>query len=756
MKQAIIYIVYLLLCFRVSAQQPVEALIDRFETFHRNYPAEKIYIHTDKPYYAAGEHLYMAVYHVDAYDHKVLDELSFITVLLVHPDGRKVVSRKIKIDKGFTVGSVFLPDTLSSGMYELHAYTAWMSNFTSAPVFSTPIAIEGLSKVNYDDCKKFEIKFAQQMQTIIADLPSHLSFQLFDGCGRPIHSEVNMVSNSGDLLVNLKSDEFGVYSLRNFIFNNHSYLIEVPDLGRKELQLANLITSQGAVISISSYDNNRLKCDLSVSDEFLGKSFTLLSQAKGQVNLKIDLKAEKKITSFLVPKNELNAGLNTFTLFDESSKLLYELSYFLPPVQNIHLTWTNAQPEINTRSMNQFIFQLDTKSDQVSNAKLSARVYKKLAQGVNQQNISSHLMNASDNSFQSIVEVNGEIELANIEHPKFDIINGVATHNKSGMPLTDSVLILSVRANNGAIYTAKTEADGQFRFVIPKIHGEAQLYLSLRYGDINHFDINVSGKAFENYYHTKRRLSYAEASSAYYLHTLQSKYMASVFDSEDCKNIKRSHVKMETFSFDASYDLDEYHLPATVEEVIVDILSGVRVRNQKGRKVLSVLTKGEMISDKYTASLRGKPLLLIDGIYINDENVFLKLNPQTISTISLIYSEYFLGETSFAGVIAVETKTGLQHDNLSKDKTGVYFSYDGYFEFDPFDSPCSIIRDKTVPDFRYLLAWEPSLSSDGDGSFSFFVQTSDEEGDYMLDIQGITSAGTPFNKSFEFKVVFTK
>jgi hypothetical protein len=782
MKQVIIYIIYFLLCLQVSAQQSIEALIDRFETFHRNYPAEKIYIHTDKPYYAAGEQMYLSLYHLDAYTNQPLPETSFITVYLMHPDGRAVSSRKFKLENGFGASSLLLADTLSTGVYELHAYTAWMTNFSSKPVFRTQLWLEGLSKINDEACKPFDVVILNQPRSIVDGLPSHLSFQLLDNCRRLITEQVNFINSNNDLTATVKPDELGIYVISDFIFLDDTYTILLPERENKTISLKHYITNHGAMLKIAAYDNNRLKIDLNVSENLIGKDFYILSQTRGEVSLKVELNAEKKLTSFLIPKNQFKTGINTISLFDGDLTLLHEVVYYQPQSRDAKLIWENARENYNTRSLNQFNFKINASTAPQQQSRISASVYRKYKDEMLPNNMANDLNLISElatphrnnliqqadkplfgynvqstiSSFSNIVLNPDALEIKSIEHPKFDIIKGNVTHKLSGNALADSVLILSVRALNGSVYTAKTDVDGNFQFLIPKVIGDAELYFALKYGSISEYVIKLEENAVEKNYSPSGKLIYTETPSAYYLKNLQRNYIATLFELNDCIPYKDIQLDLSFISFDASFNLDEYNLPPTVEEVIVDILSGIRVRNQKGRKVINVLTRGEMISKKYTAGLRGKSLLLMDGVYLNEEEFFLKMNPENIQNISLVYSEYFLGETSFAGVISIETKQADQLSNLPVNITGIRFPYKGLIEFSATDLPCAGSRDKTNPDIRYLLAWEPDLMSEKDGSFSFFVQTSDEEGDYIITIQGITTDGIPFSQTFEFNVSFSR
>ena len=98
----------------------------------RNQQQEKLWLHLNQPYYAAGDTIWFKGYLVDAMTHQRDTLSNFIYVDLVDQRGRFILSKKIKRDSlGFANG-IPLSDTLPAGDYTLRAYTGWMLNFDSS------------------------------------------------------------------------------------------------------------------------------------------------------------------------------------------------------------------------------------------------------------------------------------------------------------------------------------------------------------------------------------------------------------------------------------------------------------------------------------------------------------------------------------------------------------------------------------------------------------------------------------------------
>ncbi|MFN3998736.1 carboxypeptidase-like regulatory domain-containing protein [Algoriphagus sp.] len=106
----------------------------------KNYQ-EKVYLHTDKPYYYAGDQVYFKGYF--AYGNQYLrDELSKVLhVELISGERDIVIEKKFQIRDGVVVGDFYLPDSLSGEKYYIRAYTNWMRNYGPNQYFLQPLSI---------------------------------------------------------------------------------------------------------------------------------------------------------------------------------------------------------------------------------------------------------------------------------------------------------------------------------------------------------------------------------------------------------------------------------------------------------------------------------------------------------------------------------------------------------------------------------------------------------------------------------------
>lgn len=132
-----------------------QQLTNRFTKLWLQTPQEKLYLHTDKPYYSAGEEIWIKAYLVNATTLESNSQSNFVYVELI--DKSDTVFYRIKLKRnvfGFD-GHIKLKPEIPSGIYSLRAYTYWMQNagddffFTKNIKIGNPIDDRISSKITY-------------------------------------------------------------------------------------------------------------------------------------------------------------------------------------------------------------------------------------------------------------------------------------------------------------------------------------------------------------------------------------------------------------------------------------------------------------------------------------------------------------------------------------------------------------------------------------------------------------------------------
>lgn len=113
----------------VASISSLQGIIESFGKYNEKYIQEKVYLHTDKPYYASGDEIWFKAYVLNAKDLNFSPQSNLLYVELL--DQKNQLKKRIRIPLaiGTGWGNFSLPDTLKEGNYRIRAYTNWMRNF---------------------------------------------------------------------------------------------------------------------------------------------------------------------------------------------------------------------------------------------------------------------------------------------------------------------------------------------------------------------------------------------------------------------------------------------------------------------------------------------------------------------------------------------------------------------------------------------------------------------------------------------------
>ncbi|WP_455585811.1 TonB-dependent receptor plug domain-containing protein [Bacteroides sp.] len=124
----------------LSAQSKPDSIASYFHTL-QSVPQEKLYLHLDKPYYGAGDHIWYKGYLVNAISHMNDSKSNFIIAELVNQTDSVILRKKIRRDSLGFQNAFELPGTLPAGDYYLRGYTHWMLNEDPAFFYSHNLKI---------------------------------------------------------------------------------------------------------------------------------------------------------------------------------------------------------------------------------------------------------------------------------------------------------------------------------------------------------------------------------------------------------------------------------------------------------------------------------------------------------------------------------------------------------------------------------------------------------------------------------------
>ncbi len=211
-----------------------------FKSFYNDKaPLEKIYTHTDRPFYFPGETIWFKSYLVTT-DNTISSISDIMIAELISPKGVVVKKIRLSVENGYAYGDFHIDSNWVGGIYTLKTYTNWMQNFGEDSFFTKKITIQKVVKPNVLLNLKFEKEGYGKASQVIAN------FEAKDLKNAPLkHKEITFeVSTKGKKIISKQAttDKNGK---SNIIF-------ELPnDLGTTDVVLNTLVLYNGTTESIS-------------------------------------------------------------------------------------------------------------------------------------------------------------------------------------------------------------------------------------------------------------------------------------------------------------------------------------------------------------------------------------------------------------------------------------------------------------------------------------------------------------------------
>lgn len=195
-----------------------------------------------------------------------------------------------------------------------------------------------------------------------------------------------------------------------------------------------------------------------------------------------------------------------------------------------------------------------------------------------------------------------------------------------------------------------------------------------------------------------------------------------------------------------TYKLDDYTRFPTMEEVIVEFVSELRLRrNPERKRDIQVRLNDVFQSARYSDDAA---LMMVDGIPVFDYDRILDYDPLLVKSVNIYPYTYYVGTRSFDGIVNFET----YHGNMP----GVAFDPNVRivdFHGCPYPTVYTAAESEDeYPDYRQTAYWHPLVDIPSEGEYSFDVKLPEYPGTFAIEVAGFDEDGKPVNCCTSFEV----
>jgi len=785
-----------LFIFATTGYQPpakaLEKLIERYYSFHKQYPQQKIYIQTDKPYYVSGDEMYGKIYLVNESRWKI-DSLRSkkIYVELVNPKNQvidKTIVNGIYSDLGFTF---HIPDSIRDGNYILRAYTKWMLGFDDGRnIFRNSIHIFNISKpigtgsMGTTSDNDIDVQFLPEGGYLVNGIENFVAIKAIDETGHGINVSGFLKNSQGQVVCKFISTHLGMGKFEFIPETGTSYEAHVKTEDGKDLQIPLAPANDyGYQLSVIKRNKDTLAVRVAVGDALYQKNTTSYVVATSHGGVYFTSRGSGMYEEN-IPLKKFPEGIAKLTLFDsamqpESERLIYTHH----PGPKVVITANKR----NYRAREKVSLKLKTVGTTGELLKgmysISVTDDDVVKYDENEGNIKTHLLLSP--YLKGYIEDPGfyfnnddsttlkDLDLVMLTHgwSRFtwnNILNGITTNpNKKDSSLTISGTITTTKNKPAVHYsvtlispsadafvgTDVTNEKGEFRFTGIDYDDTTIFLIQARNPRGINEDVNVTidDEHFpliaDNQSPARGNLSSNEINGFNF-------YKRIMYDSIEINKKEKMLKEIIIHQKKLNYDESKRVSPASyviTPEVIEKYGNG----NVSIKDLLQMVpgytgSSGQISFFGINSYKSSSPLVILDGVEalsIDD------IDPTSVSYIEVLRGgeAAIYGMRGAYGAVVIHTKDGYEMNNTHFKQKGIkVFKAGGYAVAKEFYSPnyeTDESRNIKSKDKRTTIYWNGNVNTDSKSATTISFYTADMPTSYTLTIEGIAENGDLIHES---------
>ncbi len=772
--------IFLIICLKLFSQTAVQdSLSNQFTRYQLNNFQEKIFVHTDKTFYLAGEIIWFKVYAVDGYFNMPSDISKISYVEILNKDFKPVLQAKIAMKLGNGNGSITIPSSIATGNYIFRTYTNWMRNFDPDFYYEQPITIVNTLKlssgITIPEKNNYDIQFFPEGGNLVNGLPSTIGFKSVNQNGEGANCSGKIIDQDNNTITTFQSLHAGMGSFVLTPNKEDTYKAIIKINDTVIIKQLPIVYNEGIVMSLKDTNANKIQITVYSMGSLSNSSVYLFTQCRDILKSVQSNQLENGKCIFFVDKKNLEDGISDFTIFNSERQPVCERLYFKQPEKKLIIEAICDQKEYSTRKKVSINLFVKDKLNLPIEANMSMSVFLiDSLQSVKHTDIFSYFMLTSElkgriefpeyyfenNDKESSVAIDNLIltqgwrrfnwqDVLQNKKPYFQfvpeneglVISGKLTDKKTGLGDNNVTAWLTVPGENFVLSNSTSNTNGTIKFNVQNFYGSNQIIVQINNQTNSSYNIDLVNEYSDRY--SSKRNSELFLSKSW---KNQLEYRSTNTQVENAYTVeKKQHTfslqSLDTTAFygisDKQYYLDDYTRFITMEEVMREYVKEIRVRKQSDNFYFKAL------NSTYKTFFEDGPLVLIDGVPVFNVDKIMAFDPLKIKKIEIISRKYYFGSSTYDGIVSYKTYNG-DLAGYQLDPNAVVLEYDGLQREREFYSPVYETNEQAesrLPDFRNLLFWSPEIYTGIDGMKKLSFYTSDVTGRFAVIVQGITATG---------------
>lgn len=325
----LLLLAFIACCATTQAQDLRQRITAGLDTLGNLYPYEKIYVHTDRRTYTAGESIWCKVYCMLDAKPSFLSSIAYIE--LVDKQGKVLEKRMLKLVNGTASADIFLKEDLPAATYQLNAYTSYMLNWP-AFIYRQPVFVYNTDFKNNPSAAAqpdYSLAFFPEGGDLVTGVTSRVAFKAVQQNGLPLHVSGDILDSKGQLVTRFSSMHNGMGAFELTPAQNEKYKAVLVAAGKTRTIPLPDARQQGAVLKA---DNSGARIFVEAKRGTVNENnyneLLLVCQMNHVMVYMANLNFAEGLTATSISRKNLPAGILQITLFDKSGQPLSERLVF--------------------------------------------------------------------------------------------------------------------------------------------------------------------------------------------------------------------------------------------------------------------------------------------------------------------------------------------------------------------------------------------------------------------------------------------
>lgn len=355
------------------------------------------------------------------------------------------------------------------------------------------------------------------------------------------------------------------------------------------------------------------------------------------------------------------------------------------------------------------------------------------------QNQISAVNFAAATAYPVVLDLKNENQKIILPEVRGEIISGKINAKNNSDKIDNISVGLSIPGKSFAFKVVQTDKNGNFIFNVNQTFYSPNIILQIIDEKANNYELTVNNAPEIDYtkvsFEKEAKLSYTIKESL--LERSISSQVENAYFHKKVDNIEKTPT-VEPFYYPLTkeYILDDYTRFKTLKETITEVAVEAYSKQKDDKLYLHVNDPSVF------PQLPNPALVLVDGLYLENQNDLLTYNMKNVYKIEIIVGRYYVGAKSFNGLISFTTFD----KDFKSTQTGSFIAKPTILRPQPKKIYNKVKYENTadnerIPDFRNQLFWNPDVQLNQDSETSFY--TSDLSGTFEIRLEGFTKSGIP-------------